>query len=333
MASTRADAVAPWVRVVIVNYNGGDHLARAVRGLAQQSLADFEAVIVDNASTDGSAERLILPDDRFRLIRAGDNLGFAAGCNLGVRGATCRWLAMLNPDAVPEPDWLDNLRLATDRHPGVALFGSTQLMGNDPERLDGAGDFYSIFGIAWRGGFGGPKTLVSEDIPAFSPCAAAGLYRRDVWQELGGMAERFFCYLEDVDIGFRARLAGHRVMQAADARVVHAGSAISGRHSAFTLYHSARNGVFMLIRCMPLALLLVALPLYGAAQFWLATRTPQPGARLSGLAAGLAAIPSLLAERASIQRGRIPTRAVARLLAWKPGRLSRREIVTLSPHA
>lgn len=272
----------------------------------------------------------MLPDDRFFLMRAGANLGFAAGCNFGVRGAETEWLAMLNPDAVPEPGWLQALHAATARHPAAALFGSTQLMGEDPERLDGAGDFYSIFGIAWRGGYGASRSLVVGDIPAFSPCAAAGLYRRDVWDALGGMAERFFCYLEDVDIGFRARLAGHRVVQVADARVAHSGSAISGRHSDFTLYHSTRNGVFLLVRCMPAALLVLALPLYVAAQCYLATRSGPPRARLSGLIAGLRLVFSLGNERTAIQKKRISTWAVARLLVWNPRRLSRREIVALS---
>ncbi len=330
MASIAPEPAAPWVRVVIVNYNGGDYLARAVAGLAAQTHADFEAVIVDNASTDGSADRLVLPDPRFRLLRAGANLGFAAGCNLGARGARAEWLAMLNPDAVPEAGWIEALRAATVRHPATALFGSTQLLAEDPSRLDGAGDFYSIFGIAWRGGHGASQDLVTGDIAAFSPCAAAGLYRRDVWEALGGLAERFFCYLEDVDIGFRARLAGHRVVQVAAARVVHAGSAISGRHSAFTLYHSTRNGVLLLARCMPFALLVLALPLYAAAQCYLATRSGPPKARLSGLVAGFGLILSVRRERAAIQKGRVPTiGAVARLLVWNPRRLSRREIVAL----
>ena len=324
---TDGERAAPWVRVVIVNYNGGDHLARAVAGLAGQTLADFEVVIVDNASADGSIERLELPDYRFRLLEAGANLGFAAGCNLGARDAETGWLAMLNPDAVPHPDWLEALRAATLRHPAAALFGSTQLMGDDPERLDGAGDFYSIFGIAWRGGFGASKDLVAGDIPAFSPCAAAGLYRRDVWEALGGMAESFFCYLEDVDIGFRARLAGYRVMQVADARVRHAGSAITGRHSEFTLFHSTRNGIIMQIRCMPASLLPLSLPLYVMSQIWLMTRTPGWRWRLRGMAAGFRAIPGTLAIRRDIQGGRrLPARDVVRLLAWNPRSVSQRII-------
>ena len=326
---------APWVRVVIVNFDGGDHLARAVAGLASQSDAGFEAVVVDNASTDGSGDRLGLPDQRFRLLAAGTNLGFAAGCNLGARGATTDWLAMLNPDAVPEPGWLAALRAATARHPDVAAFGSTQLSAANPAVLDGGGDNYSIFGLAWRGGYGGPASQVTGNCLVFSPCAAAALYRRSAFEAAGGFAESFFCYLEDVDLGFRLRLAGHQTVQVGDARISHVGSAIAGRASAFTLYHSARNGIFLLLRCMPLPLLALALPLHLLAQLWLTARMPAAApmrARWAGLADGFRALPRLLAERRSISQGRrVGLGTVARWLAWNPVRLSRREVVPLPP--
>jgi len=108
----------------------------------------------------------------------------------------------------------------------------------------------------------------------FSPCAAAALYRRDTFEAAGGFAESFFCYLEDVDLGFRLWLAGHQIVQVGDARVSHAGSAISGRTSAFTVYHSARNGIVLLLRCMPSPLLALALPLHLLAQLWLTARSP-----------------------------------------------------------
>lgn len=317
----------PWVRIVIVNFNGGDHLARAVAGLAAQSDPAFEAVVVDNASTDGSAQGLRLPDRRFRLVATGTNLGFAAGCNLGARGATSDWLAMLNPDAVPEPGWLAALRAATERHPDTAAFGSTQVSAADPALLDGIGDNYSIYGLAWRGGFGAPVPPVLGDVPVFSPCAAAALYRRDAFEAAGGFAESFFCYLEDVDLGFRLRLSGHRIVQVGAARVSHAGSAIAGRTSAFTLHHSARNSIFLLLRCMPAPLLVLALPLHLLAQAWLMARMPK-WSRFAGLAAGFRALPRLLVERRAIQRARqVGTDTVAGWLAWHPGRVSRRELV------
>lgn len=323
---------APWVRVVIVNYNAGGLLAATVDGLARQAFTDFEAVIVDNGSTDGSIARLHLPDRRFSILPTGGNIGFAAGCNLGARGGQTPWLAMLNPDAVPESGWLATLHAATLRHPHATMFGSTQLMTDSPSLLDGAGDNYSIFGIAWRGGYGAPVSLVTGDIHVFSPCAAAALYRRDVFEAAGGFAESFFCYLEDVDLGFRLRLAGHRAVQVAEARVSHAGSAITGRHSPFTLYHSTRNGVYLLLRCMPMPLLILALILYPLVQAWLATRTSASAARLKGMCDGLRHAPRLWAERRVIQQGRkIGAAEVARILVWDPRKLSRRRIVPLRP--
>lgn len=320
----------PWVRVVIVNYNAGALLQAAIDGLSRQDMQDFEAVIIDNASTDGSIDRLLLPDPRFRIQLAGANIGFAAGCNLGAAGAKTLWVAMLNPDAVPSPDWLSQLRAATERYPLVNLFGSTQLMAGAQATLDGAGDNYSIFGIAWRGGYGASALAVDEDYEVFSPCAAAALYRQDAFAAAGGFAENYFCYLEDVDLGFRMRLLGHRCRQVALARVSHAGSAIAGRASPFTHYHSTRNGLYLLIRCMPGPLLFMALPLFIAAQFLLMTRRGASQVRLKGLADGIRAWRRLWKERKEIQAARkIDTLSVARLLTWNPLSLVRRHAVRL----
>lgn len=320
---------SPWVRIVIVAYNAGDWLARSVAALAGQTDPHFEAVIIDNASTDDAVATLVLPDARFQIIRAPQNLGFAAGCNLGARDADTPWLAMLNPDAIPRPTWLAALRAATMRHAHTAMFGSTQLSADDESLADGLGDVYSIFGLAWRGGYGlaVPDTLADRRV--FSPCAAAALYRRDAFAATGGFAEEFFCYLEDVDLGFRLRLEGHQAVQVADARVVHKGSASTGRDSPFTLFHSSRNGVLMLVRCMPMPLLILALPMYVLAQAALAWRG-RGGAmpRLSGVVAGLARMGSTLPRRRMIRRRRrIEWMDAARLLVWRPKRLLTRDAV------
>lgn len=324
----------PWVRVVVVNYNGGAHLPRVLDGLRRQSDGDFEVVVVDNGSTDGSLDGLPAFDGRFHILRAGRNLGFAAGCNLGAQGAKAPWLAMLNPDAVPQPHWLAKLREAVLNYPAAAAFGSTQLLAENEALLDGAGDNYSIFGIAWRGGYGASAHLVDGDIAVFSPCAAAALYRRDAFEAVGGFAESFFCYLEDVDLGFRLRLAGHDVVQVAAARVSHVGSAIAGRYSVFTVYHAARNGVYLMVRCLPLPLLLVAVPLHLLAQVYLMWRMRalvSVTARAKGVWDGLCALPRLLDERRDVQRGRRASlRQVVSWLVWRPKRLSRRQIVPLS---
>lgn len=323
----------PWVRVVIVNYNSGPLLAAAVAGLARQTDPDFEAVIVDNASTDGSAEAVVLPDCRFRLLRAGNNLGFAAGSNLGASGARTAWLAMLNPDAVPDPEWLANLRRATARHPEAAAFGSTQVDAHYPGTLDGAGDNYSIYGIAWRGGTGAPAESIRQDFRVFSACAAAALYRRDTFEEAGGFSEPFFCYLEDVDLGFRLNLRGYRAIQVADARVAHIGSASSGgKASAFAFYHALRNAVYVCVRCVPFPLVFLSMPLLVVWQFWVGLRTNSLAARISALRDGLSRVAPLLRERRVIQsERRLSLWQVASLLVWRPRHVTTHAIVPLSP--
>jgi GT2 family glycosyltransferase len=301
----------PWIRVVLVNYNAGPVLAETVAALAAQTDGDFEAVIVDN---DGSAARLALPDGRFHLMAAGRNLGFAAGSNLGARGASTPWLAMLNPDATPEPDWLAHLRRATARYPEAAMFGSTQLNAANPRVLDGAGDCYSVYGIAWRGGHGAPADSVREDARVFAPCGAAALYRRDVFEAAGGFAESFFCYLEDVDLGFRLNLLGEEAIQVADARVRHVGGAATPFARGLIL----RNSVYVAVRCLPLPHAAVALAA-------LVLSHPR---ELKPLREGLSQLPALLRERSAIQAGRrLRIRDLARLLVWDPRRVKRMAIV------
>ena len=198
----------PWVRVVIVNYNGGEYLKKAVECLVSQKDTNFEAVIVDNASTDNSIDQLQISDDRFSIIRSEKNFGFAAGNNLGFKNAQTPWLATLNPDAFPEAGWLAALRRATVKHHDATMFGSLQIDANDPMRLDGYGDFYAFFGSPWRGGLGKYISKTPVDIECFSPCAAAALYCREAFEQIDGFDEQYFCYYEDIDLGFRLRLRG-----------------------------------------------------------------------------------------------------------------------------
>jgi GT2 family glycosyltransferase len=238
---------------------------------------------------------------------------------------------MLNPDAIPDPDWLANLKKATQRYPGVVAFGSTQLDAVNPGVLDGAGDNYSIYGLAWRGGHGGPPEQITGDIRVFSACGAASLYRRDVFEAVGGFAESFFCYLEDVDLGFRLNLLGYEVIQVVDARVAHFGGASSGgKASRFAMYHGLRNSVFVSVRCLPLLLLLVALPLLIFSQVWIGLRAGPFGLRVKSVFAGLTYLPSLLGERRLIQNTRRLTVAqVATLLVWSPRLVNRLAVVAL----
>lgn len=318
----------PWVRVIIVNYNSGDYLRQCIDGLLEQTFQDFEVVLVDNDSTDGSLEKSNTDDPRFQIIRAGENLGFAVANNLGAQACDAPWIATLNPDAVPERNWLKALHEATKTYPRTVMFGSTQLMLGDSTRLDGFGDAYSFLGIPWRGGHGHPIDDTHITGEAFSPCAAAALYSRKAFMDVGGFDESFFCYLEDIDLGFRLRLMGERCIQVRDAVVSHEGSATSGRHSHFTLFHSARNRVWVIMKNMPISLLIVLLPLHVLATAWLLFRVQKSGWRAStiaGIRASIGNMGEVLRSRSKIQRDRrVGAIRIAKALNWNLAMLRER---------
>lgn len=252
----------PSVAVAVVTYNPGRHLGRCLEAVGAQTLRPRRVVVVDNGSDDGSLAVLPRTLPGHELVALGRNTGFAAAANRAIeRAGDCDFVALLNPDAFPEPGWLEALARAAAERPEHALLASRQLMAEDPSRLDGAGDVYAVSGLAWRRLFGQPAegaALEREEV--FSPCAAAALYRRDALVAAGGFEERFFCYFEDVDLAFRMRLRGHRCLYVPDAVVHHVGSAVRGRHSAFALYHGHRNLVWTWWRNMPGALLASHLP-------------------------------------------------------------------------
>ena len=248
--------------LIVVNWNSGPLLARCLAAVQAQTLAPREVLVVDNDSQDGSADGL---EDRVpgvRVLRPGRNLGFAAANNLAaaqVEGS--EWLALLNPDAFPEPRWLERLAGAAAAHPGHSFFASRLVSAGDPGRLDGTGDLYSASGLAWRRDHGRPvgeAPATASDV--FSACAAAALYRRDAFVDVGGFDESYFCFFEDVDLAFRLRLAGHRCLYVPDAVVHHVGSAVARRGSDFAVYHGHRNLVWTYVKDMPWPLVLTCLP-------------------------------------------------------------------------
>lgn len=322
---------APWIRVVIVNYNGRGFLQPCVDALAAQTMPDFEAVIVDNASTDGSVDALCLPDHRFTLARNPSNIGFAAANNIGARHCKCAWIATLNPDTIPSAAWLEEARQGTIAYPDFQMFGATLIDAADGTIVDGFGDCLSITGIPWRGGNGHPvSTLPNSDGEVFAPCAAAAIYDREYFERAGGFDETFFCYVEDVDLGFRMRLLGARCMQLRHAIVHHHGSAITGKTSDFTIFHSFRNRLWMLRKNMPLSLLLLAAPaniLYSLLIIALARRSLPAAAALKGLWDGVVKSPGTPSQRRSVRAdGLISTGDLLRMLVWNPLALHKRPI-------
>lgn len=269
--------MSPFISVIIVNYNAGARLQKCLQHLERQTYRDFEVLIIDNASQDGSADNLNFPKLNLQVEHAGENLGFAAGNNKIVNKASGLWLAFLNPDAYPNPDWLEHLIAGIIAYPDAKAFGCTQIDANNPSLLDGMGDVYHILGIAYRGYFGWEVKEQAHEGEVFAACGAAAIYETESFRRLGGFEERFFCYGEDVDIGYRLRLNGGKTIQLASAIVHHEGSAITGRHSEFTIYHGHRNRIWLAYKNTPFWLYWPFLPLHMLANFYLLVRTPMFG--------------------------------------------------------
>ena len=313
---------APTITVVIVNYNGGDYLRGCLASLARQTFTDFETIVVDNASSDDSLARIGEQPANTMLLRQKENLGFAGGNNVGARAGRGRWLALLNPDAEASPDWLAAMMRAVERRPTHRMVACLQISLHEPDKLDGAGDCYLAYGYAWRGGFGHRLSDAPGAGECFAPCGAAALYPRALFLEAGGFDERYFCYHEDVDLAFRLRMRGERCQFAADAVVRHAGSGITGRSSAFAVFHGVRNGVWTYVKNMPGGLLLLTSPIWFAGALMLLARGAVRGVfapTWRGFWAGLSGVGPMLKTRAELKtQRRISSGTLAAALTWNP---------------
>ncbi len=325
----------PRVCVAIVTYDSGATIEACLRSLGAQTWRGFEVVVVDNGLTPGLKEMLKLTGAPTRLIEPGANLGFAAGNNRAAEAASADtdWLACLNPDAFADPGWLAAFVAAAARYPDCAAFASVQRMARAPETADGLGDCYHAFGIAWRGGYGRPLPESIADGEVFAACGAAAFYRLDAFRAAGGFDESYFAYVEDVDLGFRLRLAGHRCILIADARVDHVGGASAP--SGFAVRHGARNLLRTFVKDMPQPLFALMLPFHAAATIALLVndwRKGRGGPHWAGLSEGLTGLRAAWASRRAVQTARrARLRDVARALVWSPWALAFRPAAVRPP--
>lgn len=249
--------------IVIVNWNSWDYLFSCLDALYQQTCQNFTVIVVDNDSSDQKAAARLKGYPRLLCIQNMENKGFAVANNQAIRQATSEWIVLLNPDTIPNKDFLECLHKAALRYSGYSFFGCRLVMASDPYCLDGTGDVYHMSGLTWRAGHGCPVASVGENVQEiFSPCAAAAMYRRDAFLSVGGFDEDFFCYNEDVDLGFRLQLAGHKALFIPDSIVLHHGSATTSVRSDFAVYHGHRNLVWTWVKDMPLVLLWIFFPMH-----------------------------------------------------------------------
>jgi GT2 family glycosyltransferase len=314
--------VTPRVAVVVVNLDGGAEIERALEELRRGTTKPDRVIVVDNGSTDGSPERIAERFPEVELVPLGANAGFAAANNHAVRRAEdCELVALLNPDAFAEPRWLAALLAAAAAHPEADAFASRLLLAGEDGVLDGTGDVLHVSGFAWRRDHGRPLAQATADGPGevFSPCGAAALYRREAFLAAGGFDETWFCYLEDVDLGFRMRLRGGRCRYVPDSVVRHVGSATSGRTSDFQIYHAQRNLVWTYAKDMPGVLAVLYLPQHLLVNLLMVAfyaASGRPGVVLRAKRDALRGLPGVLRGRRAVQRARtVPVRAVLGALA------------------
>jgi GT2 family glycosyltransferase len=251
------------VAVVIVNWDGLHHLQGCLPALFAQTFTDFEVVLVDNGSSDGSVEWVEARFPQVRLIRNEANVGFAMANNQAIRATRTEFIATLNNDTRVEPGWLAALVAAAESASSVGMVASKMLFADRPGMINSAGIALDPVGIAWdRLGGNTDDPGEKDPVEVFGPCAGAALYRRTMLDQIGLFDEDFFAYMEDVDLAWRARLAGWRCLYAPVARVTHVHSATGVEGSPFKSRLLGRNKVWLIAKnYQPTGRLLAHLPL------------------------------------------------------------------------
>jgi len=254
---------APLVSVIIVNWNGREYLPACLDSLREQTCEDFETIVVDNGSQDGSLELLQTDYPWVRVVALPKNTGFSGGNNAGYEVSRGEYIVALNNDTRVERSWLAELIAPAQEQTDIGMVSSRVCSWDDPDLIDSLGVAICPDGMS-RGSrrlarFSGLTLNKIEEILLPSACAA--LYRRAMIEETGFFDEDFFAYCEDTDLGLRGRLAGWRAVLARDAVVLHRYSKSGGTFSPFKLYLVERNHFWVALKCFPLSMLL-ALPFW-----------------------------------------------------------------------
>ncbi|WP_235401305.1 glycosyltransferase family 2 protein [Rubrobacter aplysinae] len=296
--------------VVVPNWNGAGLLRSCLESLFDQVFEDFETLVVDNGSTDGSVEMLGSEFPEVRVVALKDNRGFSAAANLGVSESDSELVALLNNDTRQDPDWLAALVRAADAYPEAGSFATKMLDLEKHGVMDGAGDALRRSGLPYRLGHGETdRGHYEKPRPVFGACAAAALYRRDMLESVGPFDEDFFAYCEDTDLSFRAQLAGYTCRYIPEAVVYHLGGASSGgKRSPTATRLGTQNGINLLVKNLPAPLFPRLAPFMVAGQFSRLAMTARNftglRANLAGYAGALRLLPVMLRKRRAIQAGR-----------------------------
>ncbi len=244
--------------IVIPNYNGMAYIENCLKSLEGEPAG---VLVVDNGSSDGSRELVREKFPQVRLLALDKNYGFCGAVNRGMEASKTTYVILLNNDTVAEPGFVRALEAALDRD-GRAFSGAAQMVNmRHPELIDDAGDYYCALGWAFAAGRDKPRAGYDKRREIFSACGGACIYRRTVLEQIGMLDENHFAYLEDVDLGYRAKIYGYHSLYVPEAVALHAGSASSGsRYNAFKAELTARNSVYLVCKNMPFGQILLNLP-------------------------------------------------------------------------
>ena len=238
------------VTVIIPNYNGMKFLEPCFEALKAQTYRNFKILVVDNGSSDGSKEWL--KAQGVDTIFLEENTGFSGAVNIGIKAADTPYVILLNNDTKADEYYVAEMVKAIERSPKIFSVSSRMIQMYHPDLMDDAGDMYCILGWAYQRGVGRSSELYQKSCRVFSACAGAAIYRRAVFDEIGLFDELHFAYLEDIDVGWRAKLYGYDNVYCPDAAVYHVGSGTSGsRYNSFKVRLAARNCIYLNYKNMP----------------------------------------------------------------------------------
>ena len=277
--------------VIIPNFNGKKYLEECLKSLRKQSILNFDVLVVDDGSSDGSADYVKAHFPEVKVIELGKNTGFAHAVNVGIRAADSEYVFLLNNDTICDEKAVESLLRIMD-HKRKLFSAQAKMLGiQEPHDIDDCGDLYCALGWAFSPGKDRSNEHFSRRESVTSACAGAAIYRKEYFEQVGYFDEAHFCYLEDVDIGYRARLKGYANVMEPKAIVYHAGSASSGsRYNEFKVELTAGNNLYLIYKNMPAFQILINLPLIligiGIKHVFY-VRKGLGAAHIKGLAAGL----------------------------------------------
>lgn len=253
------------VSVIIPNFNGMAYLDGVLSGLECQTVNNFEVILVDNGSNDGSCAFVASDYPWVRMIELPENFGFCKAVNEGIKASDTPYVLLLNNDIEVTPDFIEEMTAAIKRHENAFSCAAKMIQFHDRDRLDDAGDYYCALGWAYARGKGKHIQKYDKEQKIFAACAGAAIYRRSIFEQIGCFDEEHFAYLEDMDMGYRARICGYENWYAPRAMVYHVGSGTSGsRYNHFKTRYSSRNNVYLIYKNMPILQILLNLPFLAA---------------------------------------------------------------------